>query len=71
MALTRPAPGGLPIVQVTCVVDSETGETISRAWASCVGQAAVDVRASALVALGLQHTLTQQTRVLVRANSIG
>ena len=47
MALARPAPGGLPIVQVTCVVDSETGETISRAWASCVGQAAVDVRARA------------------------
>ena len=34
-------------MQVTCVVDSETGETISRAWASCVGQAAVDVRARA------------------------
>ena len=47
MALARPAPGGLPIVQVTCVVDSEPGETISRAWASCVGQAAVDVRTRA------------------------
>ena len=48
-------PGGLPVVHVTCIVESETGETISRAWASCGGQAAVDMRASGLLALGLQH----------------
>ena len=52
-------------VHVTCVVESEMGETISRAWTSCGDQAAVDVRASVLVALGLQHTFPQQIGLFV------
>ena len=36
-AAARPASGGLPVLHVTCVLKSETGETISHAWASCGG----------------------------------
>jgi hypothetical protein len=49
-------------------MESETGETISHAWARCGGQFAVDVRAMALVTLGLQQDLGLEltaVRVLV------
>jgi hypothetical protein len=60
-----PAPGELSVVQVTDVMQGSVCESISRAWACCIGQVAVDVRASALVALGLQQTLPQQTGLCV------
>jgi nucleoside phosphorylase len=64
-------PGELSARQVAGVMQGETCETISCAGTHCIDQVAVDMRASAVAALALQHTLPQQIGLCVCINLIG